>query len=58
MTKVILNFPIRRSAPLSCAWVTTGNPAQPLAAKWIADCKPAGQQPPDVEEPPARLLCA
>lgn len=36
MTKIILSFPMCRRAPLFCVWFETGNPAQPLACKWIA----------------------
>jgi len=36
MTKIILAFPLNRTAAtLSCVWFTTGNPAHPLACKWI-----------------------
>jgi len=36
MTKIILSFPVRCTAPLSCVWFETGNPARPLACRWIA----------------------
>ncbi len=58
MTKIILNFPARRSVPLCCVWMATGNPAQPLVCMWMADRQLADHQSPDVEEPRARLLCA
>lgn len=35
MTDIILSFPVRRTARLSCIWIETGNPAQPLICKWI-----------------------
>jgi hypothetical protein len=35
MTEIILTFPVRRISPLSCVWFETGNPAQPLACRWI-----------------------
>lgn len=34
MTEIILTFPVRRGASLSCVWKKTGNPAQPLVCKW------------------------
>ena len=37
MTEIILTFPARRAARLSCIWFETGNPAQPLARRWVAD---------------------
>jgi hypothetical protein len=36
MTKIILSFPVRRTAPLACMWVRTGNPAQPLVCRWVS----------------------
>jgi hypothetical protein len=36
MTKVIFTFPVRRVASLSCIWMKTGNPAQPLVCKWTS----------------------
>ena len=36
MTKIILNFPVRRTAPLTRVWFKTGNPAQPLVCKWTS----------------------
>jgi hypothetical protein len=37
MTRIILAFPLNRTAAaLSCVWFTTGNPAHPLACKWVA----------------------
>ena len=39
MTKIILTFPVGRKAPLSCVWIETGNPAQPLVCKWISRAK-------------------
>jgi hypothetical protein len=36
MTKITFTFPVRRTAPLYCVWFETGNPAQPLACKWMA----------------------
>jgi hypothetical protein len=36
MTKTILVFPVRKAVPLCRVWFETGNPARPLASKWIA----------------------
>jgi hypothetical protein len=36
MIEIILTFPVRRAPTLSRVWFETGNPAQPLACKWIA----------------------
>ncbi|SPE28392.1 hypothetical protein SBA5_650030 [Candidatus Sulfotelmatomonas gaucii] len=47
MTEIILTFPVRRRASLSCIWFKTGNPVRPLACKWVVseqaadDCGPA-----------------
>jgi hypothetical protein len=35
MTKIILTFPVYRSARLSCVWYETGNSARPLACRWV-----------------------
>jgi hypothetical protein len=35
MTNTILTFPIISRSPLSCTWVETGNPNQPLACVWL-----------------------
>ena len=35
MTEIILAFPAVKRMALSCVWFETGNPAQPLACKWI-----------------------
>jgi hypothetical protein len=35
MTNTILTFPIIYRGPLSCTWVETGNPNQPLARVWL-----------------------
>ncbi|MGA2753443.1 MAG: hypothetical protein ABSE53_06715 [Terracidiphilus sp.] len=35
MTQIILTFPVRRRASLSCIWFETGNLARPLACKWV-----------------------
>ena len=36
MTETILDSPVRSSTPLCRVWFETGNPARPLASKWIA----------------------
>jgi hypothetical protein len=35
MTNTILTFPIITRSPLSCTWVETGNPNQPLTCIWL-----------------------
>jgi hypothetical protein len=35
MKNDIFQLPAFRRAPLSCVWVDTGDPAQPLACLWI-----------------------
>jgi len=59
MTKTILSFPMRRVAPLSCVWIMTGSPAQPLVCQWTSnalscvDLVATG-----AEEPETCRLCA
>jgi hypothetical protein len=36
MTETILVFPVRNPVPLCRVWFETGDPAWPLASKWIA----------------------
>lgn len=36
MSATILDSPVRSSTPLCRVWFETGNPARPLASKWIA----------------------
>ena len=55
MTVIILTFPVRRTPALSCVWIETGNPTQPLACKWIAsDQAESGPRPGSAV---ASLLC-
>jgi len=35
MTKTILAFPAVTCRRLSCVWIKTENPAQPLACRWV-----------------------
>ena len=35
MTKALFVFPGVERSVLSCVWIATGNPAQPLACVWI-----------------------
>jgi hypothetical protein len=35
MTQNTLTFSFRRKAALACVWYRTGNPARPLACKWV-----------------------
>lgn len=59
MTETILTFPVRRTPVLCRVWFETGNPAQPLACKWIAT-GPAegGSQPPSAAVSRLCLICA
>lgn len=59
MTEIILTFPVLRAAPLSCVWIRTGNPARPLACRWIVDQESrAGNVPIPLNDPERRRLCA
>jgi hypothetical protein len=59
MTEIILNFPARSRARLSCVWVETPDPARPLACKWI-DGSAAAPAPSAAvaAEPQPQPLCA
>jgi hypothetical protein len=37
MTKTISILPFVQRSRLSCVWIETGNPLQPLACVWIDD---------------------
>lgn len=56
MTEIILNFPARNRAQLSCVWIETGNPARPLACKWITG--PQAVNAINTIEPQSHRLCA
>ena len=56
MTEIILTFPVRKVASLSCVWIKTGNPAQPLACKWAP--RPKVSADPVATEPDSCRLCA
>jgi hypothetical protein len=59
MTEIILSFPVRNRASLSCMWIETGNPAQPLVCQWIARHQTESVHKFDSTfEPPHRRLCA
>ena len=59
MTEIILRFPVRRAAPLSCVWIKTGNPARPLACRWtVRQESGAGNVPIPLNEPERHSLCA
>ena len=58
MTEIILNFPVRSRARLSCVWVETGNPARPLACKWISGSAAPARKAAGAAEPQPRPLCA
>jgi len=59
MTEIILKFPMRKVAGLTCVWIETGNPAQPLVRKWVSRQKSgAGQSSEIAEEPHLCRLCA
>jgi len=57
MTRTALIVANRQRSALSCIWIGTGNPAQPLACVWVdrdqrevANCEES--------EPPRPRLCA
>ncbi|HEV2135108.1 MAG TPA: hypothetical protein VGR47_12795 [Terracidiphilus sp.] len=59
MTEIILTFPVRRTAPLTRVWFKTGNPAQPLASRWLAAKQPAAESDPEVADSLRfRRICA
>jgi len=59
MTEIILNFPVCNVARLSCVWIKTGNPAQPLVCKWVCRQKSGAAQSLEIaEEPHLCRLCA
>ncbi|MGC9223443.1 MAG: hypothetical protein ACP5E2_05930 [Terracidiphilus sp.] len=59
MTKIIHMFPVRRTAPLWCVWIKTGNPAQPLVCKWTSRQKiDAALVAAGTDEPASCQLCA
>jgi len=59
MTEIILNFPARNVAPLSCVWIETGNPAQPLVCRWAPREKSSSVRSFEItSEPHAGRLCA
>ena len=54
MANIILKFPIRKVVPLSCVWIETGNPGQPLACRWTARPTGADLASPETTEPERR----
>lgn len=59
MTEIILTLPVRRTAPLSCVWIKTGNPTQPLICKWTATGESGGAHAAiKADEPEGHRLCA
>ena len=59
MTEIILTFPVRRTAVLICVWYETGNPARPLACRWIAqEPADAGSRSALAVDPLVRRICA
>ena len=59
MTEIILNFPVRSRARLSCVWYETGNPARPLACKWIDNSAAAAKRPgANTAGPQLQVRCA
>jgi hypothetical protein len=50
MTEIILTFPVRRTPWLKRVWFKTGNPAQPLASKWVAAGHPAAESDSEVAD--------
>ena len=59
MTEIILTFPVRRIASLSCVWIKTGDPAQPLVCTWTSRPKSgADLTATETDEPEDCRLCA
>lgn len=52
MTEIILNFPVRNVAGLTCVWIETGNPTQPLVCQWVSRQKSNAAQSPEIAEEP------
>ena len=50
MTEIILTFPVRRTPLLTRVWFKTGNPAQPLASRWLAARQPAAESDPEIPD--------
>jgi hypothetical protein len=59
MTQNILTFSLRRKGTLACVWHETGNPARPLACKWILREQTAADSiPAHTAEDYVRRMCA
>jgi hypothetical protein len=59
MTQNILTFCLRRKAALACVWYETGDPARPLACKWILrEQEAADSNPVHTAEDYVRRMCA
>ena len=59
MTEMILTFLVRRTASLIRVWYATGNPACPLACRWIAqEPADADSRSASVADPLIRRMCA
>jgi hypothetical protein len=59
MTEIILTFPARRAGQLACVWIKTGNPARPLACRWVPRHETGESLAPlETTEPDGHRLCA
>jgi hypothetical protein len=59
MTETILSFPVHKTAALSCVWIKTGNPAQPLVCKWVSQAESSDDPiPTEAPRPHHYQLCA
>lgn len=59
MTKIVRTFPVRRTDLLSCVWIRTGNPAQPLVCRWTSSARHSADLPAiETNEPGCCQLCA
>jgi hypothetical protein len=58
MTEAIFVLPGAERSTLSCVWIATGNPAQPLACVWVdRDLSIAAQEDED-QQFQEQALCA
>jgi hypothetical protein len=59
MTEIIFAFPVRNRTSLSCIWIETGDPARPLACKWVVRQPGTASLPfTNPAQPQTRRLCA
>jgi hypothetical protein len=55
----ILAFPTQPRETLVCTWIATGNPARPLACRWVLRSANCNHQPTtQAAMPPGHRRCA